>query len=487
MPTDLEAAITMQIGRLLTELDKRRREHLRILPYAKRSSQQPAIPQAVTQAKLRLAYQNLMPMSEMAWGKLIISSKLDRLEANGIASPDRDVSEMLWERVWQENALDLESKLGHRAALMDGRAHATVWPAGQWLDDGEGGVLGADGPRVRLDDCTTMVVEYAEGSRQDRTGALRRWVDENDREFVTLYRREGIYKFQATKDGDQGEGVFSAAGKKWLRREVDNELWPLPNPLGVVPVVEIAVNRELAPGRFALCRGEFSDETGLIDRVNLLTFLGLCVAVSMSFPLRVVIGDKILRDDDGNALAPFDAYVGGAVQFEDPQVKLAQYDAADRNQLSIYDELAQLASATSTPRHYFPVQGAIANVSAETIRAFEGPLHAAVNGSHKPSLGEGWEDVLRLGGMMLPEKVLLSRRASLEWADHESRSLAERADAFSKLSASGLPWQASAEIALKLGQDAIRKYESEMAGSALATLIAAAKTPAQTNGLPVAA
>ncbi len=481
------AGFAGQLDRLMRELDRRAAEHERIRPYAARIPGRFPVPEAVTAARLTKAYRRLMAMSEMPWGKLVVASKLDRLEVNGITSPDAAVSEAVWEGVWQENALDLGSKLAHRAALMDGRAHATVWPAGRWLADGEGGVLGADRPTVKLDDASTTVVEYAEGSLAERVAALRRWRDDEGSEFATLYLPAGIYKFELAKRQSAAPARCEAGGRWWQAREVDGEAWPLPNPTGRVIVVEVGVNRELAPGRFGVCKGEFSDETGLVDRVNLLTFLGLAVAVSMSFPLRVVIGDKILRDDDDNPLPPFDAYIGGAVQFEDPETKLAEYKAADRNALSIYDELAQLAAATSTPRHYFPVQGAIANVSAETIRAFEGPLHAAVNGSHKPSLGEGWEEVLRLGGLMLPRPVELSRRASLQWADHESRSLAERADAFSKLAASGLPWQASAEIALALGNDAIRRYESEQAGSALAKLITDASSAAPPAEQPVEA
>lgn len=487
-----------QADRLMRKLDERKAEHDRVLPYAQRVDGRFPIPDAVVAAKLVKAYTHLMAMCETPWGKLVLASKLDRLEVNGVTVPDEPgvpgsgaaAADAVWGGVWQENSMDLGSKLAHRAALRDGRGHAIVWPRSRWEDDGEGGTLGADGPVVRLDDCTTTVVEYLEGQTQVRAAALRRWMEDDDdrSESCTLYRPEGIYKFETVAASEVDPEVsFSAAQRRWGKRTVDGEPWPLPNPLGVVPVVEVAVNRDLAAGRFAACTGEYSNETGLMDRVNLLTFLGMVVAVSMSFPLRVVIGDKILRDDDDNPLPPFEAYVGGAVQFEDPETKLAEYKAADRGQLSIYDELAQLAAATSTPRHYFPISGAISNIAAETIRAFESPMIAAVNGSHKPSLSEGWEEVLRLGGLMLPEPVVLSRRASMTWVDHESRSLAERADAFSKLSVpGGLPWMAAAEIALGLGTDQLRRYEAEQASSALGQLIAAARdtTPAVTNGAP---
>lgn len=487
-PTMVE--LGRQCDRLMRVLDDRKAEHDRVLPYAQRVDGRFPIPEAVVAAKLVKAYTHLMAMCETPWGKLVLASKLDRLEVNGVTDPaegGQAAADAVWADVWQANGMDLESKLAHKAALRDGRAHAIVWPWSRWESDGEGGTLGGDGALVKLDDCTTTVVEYAEGSRAIRTAALRRWLDSDageQEEACTLYRPEGIYKFRTVALSEHDEDTsFSAASRRWGMREVEGEAWPLPNPLKVVPVVELAVNRDLAPGRFTVCTGEYSNETGLMDRVNLLTFLGMVVAVSMSFPLRVVIGDKILRDDDDNPLPPFEAYVGGAVQFEDPQTKLAEYSAADREQLSIYNELAQLAAATSTPRHYFPISGAISNIAAETIRAFESPMHAAVNGSHKPSLSEGWEEVCRLGGVMLPQPAELSRRASMTWVDHESRSLSERADAFVKLSApGGLPWMAAAEIALGLGNDQLRRYEAEQAESALGRLVTAA---AETAPVPV--
>jgi hypothetical protein len=97
---------------------------------------------------------------------------------------------------------------------------------------------------------------------------------------------------------------------------------------------------------------------GLLDRINLLTFLGLVVAFWMGFPLRGVIGDKILRDDDGKPLPPFKVAADEVFQFENPAAKLAEFKAADRGNLSIFDELAQLAYLTKTPAHYFPLRRA---------------------------------------------------------------------------------------------------------------------------------
>lgn len=107
-------------------------------------------------------------------------------------------------------------------------------------------------------------------------------------------------------------------------------------------------------------------------------------------------------------------------------------------------------------------------------------MHAAVNGSHKPSLAAGHEEILRLGGRMLLNPVMLSRRASLKWANHESRSLAEQASAFSQLTGpNGLPWVVAAEVALGSSQDDLRRYADAQAESAFAQVIAAATQPVE--------
>lgn len=446
MPTEKE--LKAQLSKLGAELDKRAKRHANVAQYDDGGC---PIPQAVIKARLTKAYKILMSMASAPWGSLVIDSVQDRLQVTGIRSGDDAVDDRLW-GVWQDNAMDAESKLAHRSALLSGRAYGLVW-----TDDND------ENPEISLDDDTQMIVQYREGSRRRRVAALRRFVDDDAVPYATLYRREGIYKFQGPKNSS------GQAGTQWERREVDGENWPLENPLDLVPVVEIPVNQRLAPGSFGYARGEYQHCTGLIDRINLLTFLGLVVALWMGFPLRAVIGGKIIRDDLGNPVAPFDVDADKLVQLEDPKIRLEQFEAADRKNLSVFAELDQLAVITKTPRHYFPLEQGMSNLSAEAIRASEGGLHAKVPG-HKDSLGEAWEEILRISGLCLKDEVELSSRAELQWAPHEFRSLAERADAASKLK-DVLPPEMIAEYALAFTDEQISRMGSSSAGNVLRTLI----------------
>lgn len=475
-----------QVKRLSAELDKRVSAHEKIEPYLEGNC---PYPPAVTEARLTKLYRHLMPAAEAPWGSLIVDAKLDRLEVIGIKDPNEEAARRVWEEGWQPNGMDAESQLGHGAALLDGRFYATVWPYDS--DDNPVSELGGDlRPDIALDDSTQMIVEYAAGDRRRRVAALRRYQD-GDRVYVTLYRPDGIFKYQ----GPQSSSKTPSSSVEWEKREVDDEDWPLPNPFNRVPVVELRVNGRLKPGGFPYARGEFAHCTGLIDRVNLLSFLGLIVAFWMGFPLRGVIGEKahrrVLVDDDGEPIIdeatqkektevvpPIDIRPDSFFQLTNPEAKLAQFDAADRSNLSIFDELQQLAVISKTPRHYFPMEGGMSNLGSETVNAFEGAMHAAVT-KHKGSLGEGWEEVERLAGQVLG--VELSQRAETLWADHESRSLAERADAASKLK-DVIPQIAVAEIALNATPEQIARWQAMNAMNPLAQLVAAAKEPAP--GIP---
>ena len=193
------------------------------------------------------------------------------MEVTGINSGDKAIDNQLW-GVWQDNGMDAESKLAHNAALVAGRAFALVWP-----DDV------TQQPEITLDNSSQMVIKYREGNRRKREAAMRFWTDEDDkRPYANLYLPDGIYKFVGPKNSTGIDGI------QWMRREVADEDWPVENPYGIVTAVELPVNRRLKPGSYGYARGEYAHCTSLIDRINLLTFLGLIVAFWSGFPVRAV-------------------------------------------------------------------------------------------------------------------------------------------------------------------------------------------------------
>jgi hypothetical protein len=421
------------------------------------------LPRAVIASKMTNAYAMLMSQATAPWAATVADAVSDRLEVTGIDSGDKTVDSRLW-GLWQDSQVDAESKLVHSSALISGRAYGLVWPD---PDDDDGR------PEFTFDSSAQMIVKFEEGSRRERVAAMRYWNDDDDDDdvpYATLYTPSAIFKFQGTE-----KGIHGPQGVTWDQRIVDGEDWPLENPYGVVPVVELPVNRRLKPGCYPYARGEFEHVLAVIDRINLLVFLGLCVAFSLGFPLRALIGEKILRDDDDQPIPPFVVGADQLVQLENPDAKIDQFAAADRSNLSIFAELDQLAALTKTPVTYFPSPGSISNLSADAIRGLESGLVAKIP-KHQVSLGEGWEELLRVGGMMLDTPVELSPRAELTWSDPANRSLAERADAALKLSTI-LPQQAIAEFVLNMTAEQMNKIAAQRAGDALSQLVAAAQKP----------
>jgi Phage portal protein, SPP1 Gp6-like len=430
-------------------------------------------PKAIQEAKVTKAYRMLIGLADAPWGGLVVDSVLNRLEVTGISSGDKSIDDALME-IWGSNDMGAESKLAHNASLVSGRSFALVWPD----EKGE--------PEIQLDNCSQMAVQYVSGSRRKRVAAMRSW-EEGSKLYATLYRADGLYKYVASSEDNRRR----LDNVTWEKREVEDEDWPLENPFNVVPVVELPVNRRLKPGEFGYARGEFEHCTSLIDRINLLTFLGLVVAFYMGFPLRGVIGEKIrrevLKDDSGEPILDaagaeqfrqiplFDPQAGGLFQLENANAAISEYKAADRGNLNIYAELDQLAAVTHTPRHYLPLAQGMTNLSADAIRASEGSLIAKIP-THKSSLGSGWEGVLRLGGLMSEDEIVLPETAELQWSDHETRSLAERADAAVKLK-DALPQSVIAQYALNLSAEQLNRMQAERAGDVLSTLLTSAATP----------
>jgi hypothetical protein len=406
------------------------------------------LPPSIRQAKVTRAYQMLMSLSETPYGRRIVKAASGRMEVGGIRTGDKATDDAVWS-AWQRNRMDAESKRGHDTTLAHGRVFALLW-----TDD-------EDQPTITLETPDTVIVEYKEGSRYDRRAALRRWVDDAGT-HATLYTTDAIYKFTAT-----GESVTSV---EWERRIVADEEWPLPNDTGVVPVVEIATGRRLKAGRYGDALSDLDQALGLLDRINTLEFLRLVIAFTAGFPIRAVIGDKILRDDDDKPIAPFKLAADVIAQFEDPNVKIQELAAADLKSFgdAIDHDVEALAGITATPSYYLravPIQ----NVSADAIRASDSPLNSRVE-DHKPAVGEGWEEVLRVAGVLLPEAVDVPVGAEIVWVNRESRSLAERADAAIKL-ATVMPWQAAVEIVFDATQQQISRWEAMRASDGLTAML----------------
>ncbi len=460
MPID--ETLQTQLKRMSDVLNDRAGKAARLDDY--RDGRYPP-PPLVQDTQLTQAYRMLMDLSGSNWPGLIVGSVEERLEVQGVRFGDDTADQEAW-ALWQEAGLDAESSMFHDAILTNGRGYAIVW--GDGSRDPQ--------PRITLEHSSLCVVEYAPGPRRERRAALRRWRDDGYW-HANLYTPEAVYKFRAT----QGEDDPPQQSSGWEQRQDEgDDIWPLPNPLGVVPVVEFAVNRSLRPNPFGTAAGEFETNVRHIDRINYKVFSGLVALTWSGFPLRYVIGDPILYekkelegeliDDKTKPIPPFKALASAVAQFTNKDAKVGQLPEANVDNYSPEEDIKHLAALTKTPAHY--LLGEMVNLSADAIRAGEAGLISKVKRHHR-SLGESWEEVIRLAFRVQDPNDPRGSDASAQiiWADPESRSLAERADAGLKMQQAGMPWRVIASKVYGMTPQEIQRADAEVGSDVLATLL----------------
>jgi hypothetical protein len=213
------------------------------------------------------------------WVQVVGDSPVERLTVTGVQpAGEKEADEESW-RVWQVNALDADSQLGFLGAVNSARSFVLVW--GDPDDD--------DTPIVTFEDASQCIIAYQPGSRRRRKAALKRWQD-GAVEFATLYLPREVWKFQrpvlGTREKSPQMEQVDEELRKWTPREFATEPNPQPNPMGVVPMVEL-------PNKPLLVEDPISDVAGVVamqDAINLLWAQTFTASDYASFPQRIVLG-----------------------------------------------------------------------------------------------------------------------------------------------------------------------------------------------------
>lgn len=220
-----------------------------------------------------------------------------------------------------------------------------------------------------------------------------------------------------------------------MPREVRDEVWPLPNPLGVVPVVEL-------PNKPRMQKSASSEIHKVIpvqDAINKMVADMLVASEFQSFRQRWVTGMEIIRDPETKqAIAPFDPSVLRLFQAEDTDAKFGEFGQLDLAPFTETIEMLVLhiASQTRTPPHYLQPHGKFS--SGETIKSAEAGLVAKTKRKMR-FFGEGWEELIRLALTAAGHAVGRDVTVETMWADPEIRAEGERTDAALKKKALNIP------------------------------------------------
>jgi hypothetical protein len=382
------------------------------------------------------------------WTQVVADSPVERMTVTGFqASEETDADKELW-KVWQVNGLDADSQLGFLGSVVNARSFVLVW----------GDPADPDMPVVTFEDPSQCVIAYEPGSRRLRRAALKRWQDGGE-DFATLYLAGEVWKFSRphlATDGDKSTQMqdVDEALKRWTPRELADEPNPQPNPMGVVPMVEL-------PNKPSLAADPISDVGGVIamqNAINLLWAQLFTAADYASFPQRVILGaeppsiPKLNSQGEVVGKQPVDIAkfaVDRVMMFNDKDARIGEWQAANLLMYTGLIEVAvgHLAAQTRTPQHY--LIGKMANLSADALLAAETGLVQRVEEKQTWS-GQGLREMARLIALARGEddKAQAMRSGRVLWKDAESRSHAQLADALLKLKQLGFPFK---WLALKYG------------------------------------
>jgi len=364
--------------------------------------------------------------------RLAVTALAERLRVTGFTGAD------VWSD-WLRCDLDQLSGVAHREALLLGDSFVIVWA------DRSGR------PNVTVESAKQVAVRTDPGTR-NIVAAVKRWETLTTTEAV-WYLPDRIVRLRSNATGATTNGF-----------QVVEEI---PNPLGVVPVVNIR-NRDGILDDYG--HSEVDDLMGLCDALNKSLVDQMVTSEYVGRPRRWATGTELTEepvlDDAGAPVLDRDGQPvttevnpipegSRAMISEAAEAKFGQLQAADLAgyEASVRVLLGQIMAVSTLPAHYVGVFSDNP-ASADALRAAEASLTARAE-ARQATFGRSWEQVAKLMVAVAtgqdPEQVA----THVQWADAATRSVAQEADAVVKLFQCGLLPQAYALAKLGYSEDEI--------------------------------
>lgn len=392
------------------------------------------------------------------WCAPVVSAEAERIRYTGMKLPGDEgnkAAKLLHEQ-WLLNEGEMQSSQGFVTTLTTSRSFVIVW-----------GDSSTDEPIVTWEHPSNVEIEYDWANPLRRLAALKTWVDE-ETEYATLYTPDEVFKYERSRSkitSDQDSqakqariGTQNEGG--WAMREVAGEPWPLVNPMGVVPVVEV-------PNRPTLKGDPISEIKTVIpmqDAINLLWAYLFLAADYASMPARVILGTtppmipiidtKADSPTFGQRIGekPADMKVLGEkrlLALNNPEAKIDSWEAAKLDVFTDVIDVAvgHIASQTRTPPTYLVTKTGMSNVNGEGLKASEIGLNKKVL-EFESFAGPALREVNRLIALAMGDEDLakLVRLGSVTWMNPEIRSEAQLADMLVKKKSIGYPLEYLMEL-----------------------------------------
>lgn len=390
---------------------------------------------------------------------LAAEATAERMSVEGIRIGDEPEADKDAWRIWKDSDFDAGSDEAITSALICERSFVSVSPP-----QGDGN------PRLSYEDPSEVVLAYSpEG---ERIAALKVFGDEwTGDTFGTLYTPGYVVRMQ--RKGDDGN-INPLDPYRWLARQMPAGSEAITrNPLGEVPFFELQ-NRPLGE-----IRSELAPLVIPQRLLNQTMFNVQAIAEYGAFRQKWATGIEVPRDPaTGQPIAPYEAHIAKLFVAEGSEARFGDFNATDlKPHLDLAREIAgHMARISRLPATYFLTE--VSNVGAETLALIVGGLVAKCRRRVK-GYEPGFEGAMRLAFKTLGDERA-NARIEINWAEMETVSTSQAADAAVKLTAGDNPVitpQTAQEKWLGMSQterdrDAAWRLENGAAGN-LAALFAA--------------
>lgn len=337
------------------------------------------------------------------WCGPVVDAVLDKLEVIGINIPGFEgLSAVIFDAL-RRNDFDEEQEELHEGVLVESRAYAIIWP------DEELGV------RFDWQPAQNVRIKYADDDDRIPVWAIKRWVTSSGVVRINLYFADRIEKWRGTDEPTNRTDIPLSLPNAGLERFfVDGEPWPLPNPIGEVPVVEFT-NRK---------GSEIKGVIPLQDGVNYLLTSGFGAAEFNAMTQKVMMTNA---DEPVGGWSNNPGRVWHLPHVLDAEGKpilssIGEFTATDLDPYVKYIEmvLQHIALTTKTPvRMFFQSDrgGRGDAPSGDALRVEDQPLIDKAQSKQK-RLGNSWYKVVRLTAKaMTLDKTLTLPAGEVIWQD----------------------------------------------------------------------
>jgi hypothetical protein len=400
----------------------------------------------------REAYRAFQRKARTNFGELIVEACAERMNVAGFRVGDNTELDREATRIWSVNELATASADIHADMLGLGDGYAIVG-------------MPKDGAPVITREDPRYVITAHDPLRPNRVvAALKMYRDEVlGKDIAYLYLPGVVGVAERDVPALTYPLTVDMSGFEW----VDERRLPIP----VVPVVRF---------RNRMGKGEFETHTDILDRINYMVLQRLVITAMQAFRQRATKGDLPSVDEQDNPIdygAVFRPGPGALWLLPDG-VEMWESSYTDTTPLltAVKDDIRDLAAVTRTPMSMLLPDGQ--NQSAEGASfAREGLVFKAQDRIKRATYG--WNTVMQLAMQFAGNGV---QNVDTEWLDPERRSLAERADAASKLVPAGVPFKTIMTDVMQFPPDKVERMEQERLDDALNMALAAQPEPVTANG-----